>query len=285
MFITFDHIESLLIPCMLAAGLFHEALNLAEQRVRQSRNEYRLESAVMDKIRLLQKQNMADETAYTVNQYIDLVPVRKMKADELASQGHYPEVVRLIREGIRVAEQKDDAGTVTDWKDRLLEIYIAMCDRKNTVLYAEDLFYSGNDTVKYYRILKNETEGKDWPVRLDKLLSGWEDSGYNLAKIYIEEGYWDKLLRLVTERGLFGLEEYEAYLKPHFPVELLELFAIEIAAYAERYTGRKHYRYVAHKLRNLRTYPGGDLVVNKLVNDFIKRYKSRPAMVQELSGV
>ncbi len=52
----------------------------------------------------------------------------------------YAEVISLIEEGIEVAEQEVHPGTVYDWRDQLLEVYIQMADHNNILKYAELLF-------------------------------------------------------------------------------------------------------------------------------------------------
>lgn len=270
----FDEINTLLIPYTQAAGLFDEALQIAEARIQQAANEYRLETAVMDKIQLLQQNTLSNEVETTINQYISLTGIRKMKVADMVEKKRYPEAIMLIREGIKVANEKALPGTVNDWKDQLLNIYISLNDRPNIFNYAEDLFYNGRDAMKYYHILKRETGKEEWREHLDTLISkhktgSW--SGYPdhvLSQIYIEEQYWDRLLQLAEKAEINQLESLEQYLKPRFPNEMLKLFVQRLTKYAERNMGRGHYKYVAEILKKLRTYPGGNEAVDKLLAEF-----------------
>lgn len=166
-----------------------------------------------------------------------------------------------------------------------------MADQRNILKYAEDLFYNGRDAMKYYHILKKETDTAKWAAYLDSLLSrrktrSWLGYADNvLAQIYIEEQYWDRLLQLVEKSELSGLQEYEKYLKPRFPEEVRNLFVQKVTHYADRNVGRHHYQEVAAILKNIRTYPGGKEVVDKLLPEFKVKYKARSAMMQELRGV
>jgi len=288
----FGEIHSLLMPCTQAVGLFNEALDIADERIQQaSGNDYRLENAVKEKIRLLQQNNMDNEAALAINEFIELSGIRKMKVTILLEQGHYAEAILLIKEGINVAEKKEHPGTVNDWKDQLLHIYVVLDDRSHVLKYAEDLFYNGRDAMKYYHILKKETEPGNWAAYLDDLLAKHKNRswpGYPdglLASIYIEEGYWERLLRLVEKADIRGLETYEAYLKPHFPNELLQLFKQAITVYAERNMGRDHYQYVAGILKKMSSYPGGNQAADEMAAEFKIKYKARRAMMEELRGV
>jgi len=75
----FEEINSLLIPYTRAAGLYEEALLIADERIKLAANGYRLESAVNDKIRLLQQNNYLDEAERVIDSYINLVSIRKMR--------------------------------------------------------------------------------------------------------------------------------------------------------------------------------------------------------------
>jgi hypothetical protein len=288
----FDEIHSLLIPYTLAAGLFKQALLIADERIEHAKkNEYRLDHAVNDKIRLLRQNKYHDEAESVITRYIDLVSIRKMRINEMLEQKRYPEAINLIEKGMKVSKKQGHSHTVRDWRDQLLEIYIVMADHNNTIKYAEDLFYNGSDAMKYYHILKKETDKEKWTTYLNMLilkrkpgrLVGYPDNV--LAKIYIEEAYWDRLLHLVEDADLSGLQAYEQYLKPRFPEEVRNLFVHQVKLYAGRNVGRHYYQQVAETLRKMRTYPAGNEVVDKLLAEFRKKYKARPAMIEELRGV
>ena len=287
----FDEIDSLLIPYTQASGLFNDALDLAEERIHQATDDYRLESAVMNKIHLLQQNGLTYEMEDTINQYMELPGIRKMKLTGLLEQDRYSEAIMILKEGINLAQQKNHPGTVSDWKDQLLEIYILLKDHKNVVKSAEDLFYNGRDAMKYYHLLKKETEPENWTTRLEALLSRRKKDSlmgfpnHVRAQIYIEEEYWDRLLHLVENASIDGLQTYEKYLKPRFPGDLMHLYMQKITEYAAHNMGRNHYRYVADMLKKLRSYPDGNRTVDQLLAEFKIKYKARRAMMEELNGV
>lgn len=287
----FDEIHSLLIPYTLAAGLFKDALLIADERIKRSADNYNLESAVFAKIHLLQQNNFEEEAESVINDYTTLPGIRKLKIQKMLKQQHYPEAIRLTEEGITVAEKQDHPGTVCDWQDQLLEIYMVMGDQDNIIKYAEDLFYNGRDAMKYYHILKKKKEKEQWVTYLDKLIARHKKNGLSgypdhvLARIYIEEQHWDRLLHLVEKSDLNTLLEYERYLKPEYPEKVRDLLLEHVQVYAERNISRYHYRQVVRMLKNIRTYPGGDKKVDKLIDEFKLKYKARKAMMEELGRV
>ena len=287
----FDEIHSLLIPYTRAAGLYEEALLIADERIALTANDYRLERAVNDKIRLLQQNNRIAEAESVIDSYMGLVSIRKMRINKMLEDKRYGEAINLIEEGIKIAEKEAHPGTVSDWKDQLLELYILMTDHSNILKYAEDLFYNGPNAMKYYQILKTEKDTKEWAAYLDTLLSrrksaDWFGHTDNvLANIYIEEQYWERLLQLVEKSELSRIEAYEQYLKPRVPDKLRDIFVEKLMPYADRNVGRNHYQYVAGILRKIRTYPEGNRIVDKLLTEFKIKYKARRAMMEELKGV
>ncbi len=98
----FDEIHSLLIPYTRAAGLYEEALQIADERIELAANDYGLESAVIDKIRLLQQSNSMEEAETVIDSYIDLVSIRKMRINTMLEKKLYPEAINLIEEGINM---------------------------------------------------------------------------------------------------------------------------------------------------------------------------------------
>lgn len=285
----FDEIASLVIPYTLATGRMNEALDIAEERIELAGSDYELETATMDKILLLQKAGLVNEAEITINEGLNFNNIRSLKVDMLLMQDHHTAAIGLIKEGIRLAKEKNLPGLVDNWEDRLLDVYIALKARDKVVKLAEDLFCHGNDTMKYYHILKKETLSKDWPAFLETLISKSKHartgSHYCLPQIYIEEKYWDRLLDHVKDRNLRTLMEYEKLLKPHFPAKVSALLVEKVSDYADRNLGRKHYEYVAGIIGKLRSYPHGNGLADKLLVEFRAKYRVRRAMMEELNGV
>ncbi len=166
-----------------------------------------------------------------------------------------------------------------------------MADHSNIIKYAEDLFYTSRNAIKYYHILKNETDTGKWKDYLDTLISkrsvgGWVGHIDNvLANIFIEEADWDRLLQIIEKSELGGIEAYEQYLKPRFPDRVRDLLAEKLMNYTDSNMGRNHYSHAASILRKIRTYPQGNQVTDKLLAEFKIKYNARKAMMEELSGV
>jgi len=271
--------------------MLQQSIKNIDERMAMAANDYDRQRAAMDKIRLLQNAGLEHEAETVISQYLAFSDVRKLRVKKLVHEKQYEQAIDLIKDGIKIAGSHNHPGTAADWKDKLLDIYLLQKDKARIISAAEELFYNGRDPMKYYHILKKQTDKEKWAAYLDTLISkhkprslfGYPDN--ILAEIYIEEQYWERLLHLIENAELNGLQTYEKYLQSRFPNEICNILVKKITAYAERNMGRNHYQYVARILKKIRKYPDGDKTVEKLLDEFRVKYKARKAMTEELMGV
>jgi len=253
---------------------------------------FRTSSLVMSKIELLKNAGKEKEINKTISFYIYLPEIRKIRLRELTSEKQYARALALIEEGIDLAEEKKRSGTVADWKDEKLSVYRLMGNDEKVIDLAEDLFITGRESINYYHILKSMIPNEKWADYLDDFLcrstkkTRWGLRGDVLTKIYIEEGYWERLMDYVEQNIRLGrdsiIESYESYLKPRFPDRMLAYYRFQIIDYASRNMGRDHYRYVSDVLKTMQKYPGGTEMVETLLAHFRTVYSNRRAMMEEL---
>jgi hypothetical protein len=246
----------------------------------------------VSKIELLKNANKNEDIEKVISHYLYLPEIRKIRLKELLSEKQYDEAIALIDEGIGLAGEKNHPGTVNDWKDEKLSVYKLMDNNEKVTELAEDLFVNGKESMKYYHILKTVIPSEKWASYLDNFLlkSGkqkrWGIGGYVLAKIYIAEEYWDRLMAYVEKNiqlgGYSSLREYEPYLKPRYPERMLAFYRSQIIDYADKNMGRDHYKYVADVLKTMKGYPGGTETVSSLLAHFKSIYSRRKAMMEEL---
>lgn len=213
-----------------------------------------------------------------------------MKVDAFVNKKQYAEAIATIKEGIQVAEQKEEPETAFSWKDQLLDIYKKAGNHLNKASLAEELFFISENPVKYYQLLKSEIPKSKWADYARSLITYLEhrDEGCEneiLGQLFIEEKYWDRLLELVEMGDLDQLAEYEDHLKPRFPEKIRDLYIRFLREYAKDNKGQEHYQFVASILIQLRSYPDGDKAVSLLLDEFREKYKSRKAMMKELMNV
>ncbi len=260
--------------------------NLAnmEERIKNSEDDYDRQRAAMAKIRLLQNTGMENEAEAAISQYIDFADVRKLRLQKLMDEKKYEEAIDLIHGGIKVAQQQSKAGTLSDWKDDLLNIYLLQNDTGKIISAASDLFVNGRNRRKYYDVLKQHITQNDWPAALLHLLDelGNKDNAFK-AEILIEHQMWDKLFDL-CKGNAESIEQYEKYLKPHYAKDILTAYHNYVEKQA-LITDQRSYENVARVLAKMKKYEGGRELVQSLVQKFRTGYKRRKNMIAALKDI
>jgi hypothetical protein len=149
--------------------------------------------------------------------------------------------------------------------------------------------------MEYYKIIKQTYNAQEWPAiaedlimdlqKLNKPIPGFRGTvnGEALAPVFIEEGYWNRLLQLLQQNPrLEFIENYSGMLADKFPEELLDVYKETLVSYAEQNTGRNYYVTIRKVLKKMQGWKGGKAMVKELKDEFILRYKARKAMTEEL---
>jgi uncharacterized Zn finger protein len=284
-------LNQLLFLVSLKTSNFDNGIRILDEALKNEPDSFRSASLVMSKIELLKNAGLKEEIEATISRYLYLPGIRRVRLGELLSEKQYEKALALINEGISLAEKKEHPGTVSDWKDEKLSVYKLTGNKEKVIDLAEDLFVNGRESIKYYHVLKNVIPSEKWTAYLDGFLLKHEKQkkwglGHVLAKIYIEEEYWDKLMTYVEKNIQLGqyssLREYEPYLKSRHPERMLAFYHSQIIDYAAKNMGRDHYKYVAGVLKTMEKYPGGNETVNSLLIQFKSAYSKRRAMMEEL---
>lgn len=261
--------------------------NLAnmEERIKNSEDDYDRQRAAIAKVRLLQNAGMEMDAEAAISQYIDFAHVRKLRLQKLMDEKKYDEAIYLIYDGIKIAQQQSKAGTLTDWKDDLLKIYLLQNDTSKIISVAEDLFKHGRNSRQYYPVLKKYITQDEWPAALRRLLDGLgnKDNSFK-AEILIEHQMWGELFELSKKTNSESIEEYEKYLKPHYAKEIFT----EYHKYVEKealITDPRSYANVARVLVKMKKYEGGKEVVQNLLQKYRTVYKKRRNMIAALKDI
>lgn len=269
--------------------MLRQSIKNIDERIDRAASDYEKEKAAMQKIRLLQNAGLEHEAETAISQYLEFSDVRKLRVEELLYKKQYEEAIDLIKDGIKIAESKKLYGTLNDWKDKLLDIYVLQKDKAKIISTAHDLFINGRDSRKYYQTLKKYIPQAEWPHALQRLLSGMSDGGWGSAnefkaEILIEHQMWDSLFALCKKANAESIEKYEKYLKPYYTKEIFDAYL----NYAEKQaliTDKQAYSNVARILKKMKGYEGGKEIVNKLLLKYRELYKRRKNMMEELKGV
>lgn len=256
-------------------------------------NEYNTMRLLRHKMSLLRQMGRNAEADTLRLRHLDIADLRIELIEETLARKEYSAAKQLIEEGIGIATKKDHPGTIVAYKEKLLRIARELKDITSIRSIAKELYAGRN--MEYYKIIKQTYNAQEWPAiaeglikdlqKINKAIPGFRGTvnGEALASVFIEEGYWDRLLELLQQNPrLEFVENYSGLLADKFPKELLDIYKETLVNYAEQNTGRNHYVTIRKVLKKMQGWKGGKNMVQQLVNEFILRYKARKAMIEEL---
>lgn len=283
----FDSLADVYDAACKEIGETDEVLADLDKQIEEAKG-YQKRLVVLRKIRFMQSRNLDIDTF--IDEYLELNDVRKIRFDQMMESHLYDEALALARKGIEIANTNDRRGIVTDWEKSILDIYLKQDDVKNILLQAEKLLIEGRyDQDEFYQIIKKYTNPADWPDTLERILGSYENSSSFssfAANVMIEHQMWKRLFFYCkTVKDIAPvIEQYEPYLKPHFEKEILDIYRdyVEEQALISHYIA---YDCVASMLKRMRTFKGGDDIVNQLLQEYRSKYKRRRNMMAALQKV
>ena len=267
-------------------------LEVLNQKIEKA-SDYAISSLLSTKSELLALWGDLDASRQIIMDNLDHTEFRNRLIEEVLITGDDTEAIKLIHEGIQIAEKKQHAGTVRDWQKKLLNIAQQQSNQQDIAHWAEVLLLD-QFSMDYYRIFKQTS--LNWASDYPRLLINLKDSEYDLARIYEEESDHVALFKLITSNteqsgNFFGrrnhlhlLKQYMDSLSLHYSNEILEIFSEDIYQRAKQ-TGRNIYAGIVDDLNIMKKLEGGEDKVKSIIIDFQKRYGNRPAMQEMLSKI
>lgn len=282
--------DELVQQLMLSVQSKEEALLSVNHLIKERTEHGDLYKLVLRKIEILRELGKKEEIEATLSEYLYLPEIRRQEVAALLDAKCYEKAIRMLNEGIVIAEKEGMSGILKEWQEQLLSIYEEIHDVAKVIEMCRLLFIHTNGSVDYYHKLKSLISSTNWKEYLNALMQettfyDYWGSGNNKAEIYVEEKDYDKLFSFLSAleyRRLDALLHYASHLNASHSSQIFSLFTDDLRTYAEKNMGRNHYEYIARVLRGMRKLDGGKEVVKQLVEEFRVLYKRRPAMMQEL---
>ena len=284
----FDEIQTIYEHCYEQLGNTDEVLADIDRQIKEAKDDYNKSKAVLRKIRFMQLRAL--DVSDVINKHLDLNEVRKIRFKQLTEANEYDEALRLAKRGIEIAHQQGRSGTVYDWQKSKFDIYLAQGDTTNLLPQAEQLFlHSGWNSPReeFYAVLKKYTPDVDWPVTIERLLTSAEKGRHYdsfAARIMHEHQLWPRLFAYCKTGDILEMEKYETDLKPYFENEILAYYHEDVEKQA-LITDFRAYETVARRLKRMRTFAGGNELVNSLLEKYRTTYKRRKNMIEALKDV
>jgi hypothetical protein len=255
-------------------------------------SHYEYESEQMTKLEyeLIRKMSGEAEAEKFIEQNLDNPDLRRNALEKAIRTGDFEKAETLARDGIS-QDSEDKPGLAKEWYDWLLRIAMKKDDREKIIEYARYLFVDGfRHDQDYYAILKKHTDKSEWHNFVEGIISEirkkshWSEIDV-IAKIYIEEQWWERLLELVSgTKHLPYIQHYEKYLSDLYPAELADLYEKAIVDYLKRMTGRNHYQEACRYMRRMIKL-GARKRVNELILFLRREYPQRRALLDELNKI
>jgi tetratricopeptide (TPR) repeat protein len=248
----------------------------------------------------------ADKEAALITANMEIKEVRKLEVDKAIGQENYSKAKSLINVGIKIAKQNNHPGIVTEWEKNRLVILELEGDVSGVRALTKSLIFDSFFSLKYYQKWKATFT----PVELVSAIEGFINEriqllekryqnkmGYygkihppildNLAGIYFEEKYFDRVLELVRkEKTLESVLQFHKQLVPVFPDELLQIYLPLLEREGDMASERRMYANLAKNMKNLiKDMPKGKNQIQNIAEKLKSKYPRRPAMLEELNKV
>jgi hypothetical protein len=265
--------------------------------------EYYLEQ----RISFAQATGKTEEAEKIIQQHLDIVEVRQGEVDKAIARHDFPAAKELIAGGIRVAQEKDQPGTVVRWQKELLRVATLENDTDTIRHYAKQLAFDRRFDATYYDQWKKTYPPGEWKSVIEQYLAekmaamtrprekkkgaalhvSPPDLLYELGPVYIAEKYWDRLLALVQQKNnLQTTLYYHEYLHKHYPQELLNVYLPALRHRGDQVNNRSEYAELAGLMKKVMAdIPKGKVPIKDLARELIAKYPKRPAFIDELNAV
>lgn len=273
-------------------------LEIGDRRDNYKRNFFQREKIVF--LRSIGKEK---EAKVLILQNLDIVEVRKAEVEKAISNKKFSDAKQLINDGITIAEKQQHPGTIMEWEKELLRIARLERDGDTIRYYTKKFAFDRWFNKEYYNQWKATFAKSEWKEvievviqeKIKKIVDDKRAFIYSfgspllssLAPIYIEEGYWDRLLELVkNETRLDTILTYHDHLVKIYPSEMLQVYLPALEHKGHSVNDRSGYIDLVSKMRKIiKDIPSGKEEVISTAKKLKRTYPRRPAMIEELDKI
>ncbi len=254
---------------------------LKKQDDRRS-NDYSIGKWVLRYLDIISSQKgMERETESLCATYWENSSVRKFYIDRCIKNKNYNRALEVLDESI--ALDSGYAGLIFEYKKKKKEIFLLQGNKEAYINQLTELVIErGAGNMELYNELKKQYTAEEWSEKREYIFNNL--SPYSgIDRFYKEEKLYNRLLEYVMKSpGLYSLTEYASILKKDYPEKLLEKYKTELEKEASYANGRSHYKRLVTILRSMKKIKGGSKAVDEIVMLWKEKYRSRPAMLDEL---
>lgn len=207
--------------------------------------------------------------------------VRKYYIDLCMQTKEFDLALQALDESISI--DKEYRGLVSEYSKKKKEIFLLRGDKEAYIGQLWELVLdheAGN--LEIFRELKRQYKEEEWVEKREELFG--KLPGYaNVQELYKEEKMYERLLELVMKSpGLYSLQKYVNVLKKDYPEQVLQKYEKEVNQMAASAGNRTKYQELVGILRSMKKVRGGSKAVEEIVEDWKRKFRNRPAMMDEL---
>ena len=268
-----------------------DTLSLLNTQIEQHKGKYDEHTYVERKLELLRQMGRDEDADNTETEYLHLPEIRRKAILRFTEVSAFDKAIAYAEEGARLASTTNNYCSTDSWLEMLLDVYVKNGDKEKQKEVLRKLFISsGGDSERYHQ-LKQLIEPGTWQGYLNNLLSEANLSSHatwgkcNLADIYAEEGYTDKLFQIIMENSEYDtdvLNTYSEYVKAEHSEEMLQRYTELLKRDAERNVNAKAYHRIAYAMKKMTKLKGGEDAAHQLAVFFRMQYKRRSSMMAEI---
>lgn len=137
-------------------------LQALDKHVQSSPNDWRRDALLRQKMALLKTWNRLDEMEAVATTHMEIPDFRDTFIQKAIDAKDYDKARSLLQAGIRLAEQQKNAGTISRWRKRLLEIAYLQDDIPTIRTELEHLYQITQYSLEHYRKLKATYPAEEW---------------------------------------------------------------------------------------------------------------------------
>lgn len=260
-------------------------------------SSYDIERIVNLKVAFLKATDRKDEAEAIIEANMEMVSFRKARIAIHLQQKDYGTAIKLINQGIEIAEKLSHPGTVSDWKKMLLQIAESQADTAQIRKLSHYFAFDRGLNLEHYRKWKNTFTEEDWKIAIhakiedlstkhksEKAMMFYEKMpSSTLCKIYVEEAMWEDLFKAVAAYpSLNFLDEYSSYLLPTYTTELTQMYLPILENMANKSDGRGSYvEWVNTAKKVCKKIPSTQIPLKQIAQKTILKYPRKKAMIEE----
>ncbi|MBR5982481.1 MAG: hypothetical protein IK025_02000 [Bacteroidales bacterium] len=268
-------------------GEFKEVLALTEKPLESEYYEEVLQTIKYDL--LLKVRGEIEANAFR-DQNLSNSRFRRMAIEMAMEQKNFADAIRIARDGVK-CDMQSKPGLAKEWYDWLLKIAQAQNDTPKIIEYARYLLIDNfRQEQDYYKILKKNVKHEEWDDFVCDIVAEIKNKGRYwdselVAKIFISEKWWDKLLAFVKDCNRLSVtERYESFLAKQYAEEVAGIYAKQIMKFMENNMGRDNYKEACRYIRRMIKL-GARAEADKIVATLRNLYPNRRALMEELNRV